>query len=113
MTKTTQEQMQADWAATKNIAGFQELLKNETDDGRYSILSQLLSDECQKFKKPQAAAPAPLEPRPERAVVNLGSPLVGLFLGVLMIVTTMGGFFLWDNYQNVADAKTATSTDMK
>jgi hypothetical protein len=56
MKKMTQEELRADWIATKNIAGFQELLKIETDDGRYRILSQLLADEIAKFKKPQTEA---------------------------------------------------------
>jgi hypothetical protein len=56
MTKMTQEQMQTDWTATKNIVRFQELLNSETDDGRYRILSQLLVEEFGKFKKPQAEA---------------------------------------------------------
>ena len=52
MAKMTTEQMQGDLSAIKNIAGFQELLNSETDDGRYKILSQLLSDEFGKLKKP-------------------------------------------------------------
>ena len=106
MAKMTQEQMQADWIATKNIAGFQELLNGETDDGRYRILSQLLSEEFGKFKKPLAEAPKPPQSDSERAVVNLGNPLAGLLLGALMIAGTMAGFFVWDNYQGDADAKT-------
>jgi hypothetical protein len=106
MAKMTQEQMQADWTATRNIVGFQELLNGETDDGRYRILSQLLSEEFGKFKKPQAEAPKPPRCDSERAVVNLGNPLAGLLLGALMIASTMAGFFVWDNYQGDADAKT-------
>ena len=49
----TQEQMQADWFATKNIVRFQELLNGETDDGKYRILAQLLADEFEKFNPPQ------------------------------------------------------------
>lgn len=106
MTKKTREQMQAEWIATKNIVGFQELLKSETDDGKYNILSQLLSEEFAKFKH-EAEAP---RSDPKSAIVNLGNPLAGLFLGALMIVGTMGGFFLWDNFQDRADAHTATLT---
>jgi hypothetical protein len=53
-TKMTQQELQADWSAMKNIVGFQELLNGETDDGRYSILSQLLAQQSAKFKKRQA-----------------------------------------------------------
>lgn len=109
MTKKTQEQMQADWTATKNIAGFQGLLNGETDDGRYKILSQLLSDEFGKFEKPEA--PKPPQRHSDRTVVNLGNPLTGLLLGALMIAATMGGFFVWDKYQSGADAKAAGLTD--
>jgi hypothetical protein len=105
MAKMTQEQMQADWTTTKNIVGFQELLDGETDEGRYSILSQLLADEFKKFKKPQAEAPSPPRSDSDSAVVDFGNPLAGLLLGALMIAATMGGYFLWDNYQSGADAK--------
>jgi hypothetical protein len=111
MAKKTQEQMQADWTATKNIVGFQEMLNGETDDGRYKILSQLLSDEFGKFKKPQAEALKPLQPDSDRAVVNFGNPLAGLLLGALMIAATMGGFFVWDNYQASADAMESVLAD--
>jgi hypothetical protein len=53
MAKMTQEELQADWTATKNIVRFQELLNGETDDGRYEILAQLLANEFKKLK-PQA-----------------------------------------------------------
>lgn len=112
MAKMTQEQMQADWTATKNIVGFQELLNGETDDGRYRILSQLLSDEFGKFKKPPAEAKPP-QPDSDRIDVNLGNPLAGLLLGALMIAATTGGFFVWDNYQGGADAKAIVSTSHK
>ena len=113
MAKPTQEQIQADWIATKNIVGFQELLNGEIDEGRYKILSQLLSDEFEKFKKPQAEAPKPAQPDPDRAIVNLGNPLAGLLLGALMIAATMGGFFIWDNYQSGADARAAIIAGQK
>jgi hypothetical protein len=93
MAKPTQEQIQAHWIATKNIAEFQELLNGERDEGRYRILSQLLSDEFEKFKNPQAEAPRRARPNPDRAV-DLGNPLAGLLLGALMIAATMGGFFI-------------------
>jgi hypothetical protein len=112
MAKMTQEQMQADWTTTKNIVGFQELLNGETDDGRYNILSQLLSDEFRKFKRPQADA-TPRRPGPDSDAENFGNPLAGFLLGALMIATTMGGFFVWDNYQGGADAKAVISTGQK
>jgi hypothetical protein len=56
MTKMTQEKMEADWIATKNIVRFQKLLKSETDDARYRILSQLLAEEFRKFNEPLAEA---------------------------------------------------------
>jgi len=111
MATKTQEQMQADWTATKNIAGFQEMLNGETDEGRYEILSQLLSDEFGKFKKPQAEAAKPIQSDSDRAIVNLGNPVTGLLLGALMIAATMGGFFVWDNYQARADATETVATD--
>jgi len=113
MTKLTQEQVQADWIATKNIAEFQQLLNCEMDDGRYTILSQLLSDEFEKFKKPKEQAPTPLRPDPGSAIVDLGNPLAGVVLGALMITATVGGFFLWDNYQGSAGAQTAVLADHK
>jgi hypothetical protein len=108
MTNMTQERMRADWTATKDITGFQELLKDETEDGRYNILSQLLSDEFAKFKT-EAEVPKPFRTDSKRAIVNLGNPLVGLLLGALIVVGTMGGFFLWDNLQGSVDARTAIS----
>ena len=59
MTKMTQDELQADWIATKNIVQFQELLNGETDDGRYEILAQLLANEFEKLKpkaEPQNAS---------------------------------------------------------
>jgi len=108
MTNMTQERMRADWTATKDIAGFQELLKDETEDGRYNILSLLLSDEFAKFKT-EAEVPKPFQTDSKRAIVNLGNPLVGLLFGALIVVGTMGGFFLWDNLQGSVDARTAIS----
>ena len=95
MEKMTQERMHADWTATKNIVRFQELLNGETDEGRYRILSQLLSDEFETFKKPRKQAPTPLRPDPDGAIVDPGSPLAGAAMGALMIAATLGGFFLW------------------
>ena len=111
MAKMTQEQMQADWSATKNIVGFQDLLNGETDDGRYSILSQLLAEEFKKFKKPKAEALRSAGINSSRVIEDVGNPLMGIFLGALMIAATMGGFFLWDNYQGGADAKATVQID--
>ena len=108
----TQERRRADWTATKDITGFQELLKDETEDGRYNILSQLLSDEFSRFRT-EAEVPKPFKTDPKRAIVNLGNPLVGLLLGALIVVGTIGGFFLWDNLQGSADARTAISMGPK
>jgi len=43
MTNMTQERMRADWTATKDIAGFQELLKDETEDDRMLYLPSSVS----------------------------------------------------------------------
>jgi len=90
MAKMTKEQMLADWTTTKDIVCFQELLKEETDEGRYAILSQLLSEEFEQFK---VEAPRPPQPDPKGAIDDFGNPLMGLFLGASMIAATMGGFF--------------------
>jgi hypothetical protein len=51
MEKKTKEELWAEWVATQNIGRFQDLLKHETDEGRYRILEVLLADEFEKFKK--------------------------------------------------------------
>ena len=51
MGQMTKDELSADWVATQNIVRFQELLKRETDDGRYKILALLLANEFEKFKK--------------------------------------------------------------
>jgi hypothetical protein len=56
MAKMTKDERQAARMVTKNIVRFQELLNGATDDGRCSILSQLLVEEFRKFNKPQAKA---------------------------------------------------------
>lgn len=104
MSKLTQEQMQADWKATKNIADFQELLNGETDGGRYRILSRLLSDEFEKLKKPQAKIPMSARVAPNPIIEDLGNPLMGILLGALMVSVSVGGLFLWDNHQGGPDA---------
>jgi hypothetical protein len=47
----------------------------------------------------------PAEPDTERAIVDVGNPLMGFLLGALLIAGTMGSFFLWDKYQGGGDAK--------
>jgi hypothetical protein len=51
MGQMAKDELWADWVATQNIVRFQELLKRETDDGRYKILALLLANEFEKFKK--------------------------------------------------------------
>ena len=106
MTKMTQGHDKAD------TAGFQELLNGETDDGRHSILSQLLSDEFNRFK-PHAHASKSTGITSIRVIEDVGNPLKGIFLGAIMIVATMGGFFLWDIYQSASDAKTTALIDQE
>ena len=55
MEKKTKEELWAEWVTTQNIGRFQELLKAETDEGKLKILTILLADEFDKFKK----SPAP------------------------------------------------------
>ena len=105
MTKMTQEQMEADWFATRNIAGLQEQLNAETDDGKSSILTQLLAVEFAKLRMPQSGVVAS-----DRVTVDVGNPAKGIVFGVLLIAATTAGFFLWENYQGGADARAASVT---
>lgn len=105
MTKMTQEQMEADWVATRNIAGLQEQLDAETDDGKGSLLMQLIALEFAKLRKSQSGV---IES--ERITVDVGNPVKGIAFGILLIATTLGGFILWDIYQGDADAKAAVAT---
>jgi hypothetical protein len=50
MPKMTEQNLQADWIATQNIARFQERLDAETDDGRIKILMSLLAREFETLK---------------------------------------------------------------
>jgi len=50
MTQKTKEQLWADWVATQDMGNFQERLNAETEDGKYKILAQLLSNELYKIK---------------------------------------------------------------
>jgi hypothetical protein len=47
----TEEQVMADWVTTQNIVRFQEMLKDETDEGRYKVLEVLLQDQFRKFDR--------------------------------------------------------------
>ena len=49
----------------------------------------------------------PAEPDTERAIVDVGNPLMGFLLGASLIAGTMGSFFLWDSYQGGGTAKPA------
>lgn len=55
MTNKTEEEVMADWITTQNIARFQDMLKDETDEGRHRILEGLLKDQFRKFDR----APSP------------------------------------------------------
>jgi len=46
-------------------------------------------------------------------IEDLGKPLIGIFLGALMVSVAMGGFFLWDNHQDSADARATAITSQK
>lgn len=104
MRKMIQERMEADWVATRNIARLKEQLNAETDDGKASILTQLLTLEFAKLRKPQSGV---IES--DRVTVDVGNPAKGIVLGVLLIAATTGGFILWDIYQGDADAKAAVA----
>lgn len=51
MEHKTTEELLADWIVTQNIVRLQELLKCETDEGRYRILASLLAREFGKAAK--------------------------------------------------------------
>jgi hypothetical protein len=51
MTQKTKDQTWADWVATQDVGHFQNRLTAETEDGKYQILSQLLSKEMGRLKK--------------------------------------------------------------
>ena len=98
MTKMTQERMEADWLATRNIAGLQEQLDAETDDGKSSILTQLLAAEFAKLKTPQSIGP-------ERVTADAGKRAKGIVFCVLLVTATTGGVFLWENHQGGTDVR--------
>ena len=101
----TQEQMEADWLATRNIAGLQKRLDAEMDDGKASILTQLLALEFAKLRKPQSGVIDS-----DRVAVDVGNPGKGIVLGVLLIAASAGSFFLWENYLGGANARTSVVT---
>lgn len=72
MTKMTLKEQQVDWIATKNTARFQELLNDETDDGRYRILSQLLAEEFGKIKMHSAGRNMTAEIKPDSVTDDIG-----------------------------------------
>ncbi len=45
MEHKTKEDVRTDWIIAQNIPRFQELLKQETEEGRCRILANLLADE--------------------------------------------------------------------
>lgn len=51
MTNKTTDQVWANWVARQDIGHFQEMLDAETEDGKYKILAQLLSNELGKLIK--------------------------------------------------------------
>ena len=52
MTRMTHKEVQADWNAPRNIVGLQQQL--DADDGKSSVLTQLLADEFAQMRKPQS-----------------------------------------------------------
>lgn len=101
----TQEQMQADWSATRNIAEIQQQLDIETDDEKLSILTQMLACEFAKLRKPKSGVIDS-----DRVTVDVGNPAIGFVIGFLLISATMGGFFLWSNSTGARVAKSAVVT---
>jgi hypothetical protein len=51
MAQNTKEQLWADWMATQDIGRFSEILNAQTEDSKYKILAQLLSNKLEKLKK--------------------------------------------------------------
>jgi len=84
--------------ATTRFSGLRSYRRQSSRDGRRTRFGKLEKPSAEASKSPRSDC--------DRAVVNLGNPLAGLLLGALMIAGTMAGFFVWDNYQGGADAKT-------
>ena len=55
MDHKTKEDLRTDWIIAQNILRFQELLKQETEEGRCRILANLLADEFGGTKDAPAA----------------------------------------------------------
>jgi hypothetical protein len=51
MKTSTQQQQQAERVATQTFDRFPDWLNKETEDGKYKILAQLLSDELEQIKQ--------------------------------------------------------------
>jgi len=51
MQEKTQEQVWADWVATQRGGNFPEMLDAQTEDAKYQILAQLLSEELGNMRK--------------------------------------------------------------
>ncbi|HEX4027325.1 MAG TPA: hypothetical protein VHX18_06860 [Rhizomicrobium sp.] len=53
MLEKTKEQMWAGWLAKESAGNFQEMLNAQTEDSKYQILAQLLSQELGQLRKAQ------------------------------------------------------------
>jgi hypothetical protein len=51
MLEKTKEQIWADWVAKQSGGNFPEMLNAQTEDAKYQILAQLLSEELGKMRK--------------------------------------------------------------
>jgi hypothetical protein len=50
MLEKTKESIWADWVAKQDPGNFQEMLSAQTEDGKYQILAQLLSEELRNMR---------------------------------------------------------------
>jgi hypothetical protein len=46
----------------------------------------------------------------DKVIVDVGNPVLGILLGMLVIAGTMGSYYLWDYYQNGADVSPSIVT---
>ena len=111
MAKTTQDHMPPCQPVPRDSTGFLEMVNAQTEEGKYGILSELLSEEFDKTATLPAEALKHAKKNPESVVVNFGNPLMGLLVGAAIIAVTTGGFFLWDNTQGTAAAEPIVSID--
>ena len=51
MPEKTKEQLWAGWLAKESAGNYQEMLNAQTEDGKYQILAQLLSQEPGRLRK--------------------------------------------------------------